>query len=115
MEAIIHFLRAVGKSLKLLTYNKVGFAKSAFIQSLSFNGDLNLTPKWKVGFSSAYDFVSKTLVYPNINIYRDLHCWEMRFNWVPSGQRSSYSIDINVKASVLQDLKLSRRRSWYDR
>ncbi len=25
MEAIIHFLRAVGKSLKLLTYNKVGF------------------------------------------------------------------------------------------
>lgn len=98
-----------------MTYNKVGFAKSAFIQSLSFNGDLNLTPKWKVGFSSAYDFVSKTLVYPNINIYRDLHCWEMRFNWVPSGQRSSYSIDINVKASVLQDLKLSRRRSWYDR
>jgi len=25
MEAIIHFFRAVGKSLKLLTYNKVGF------------------------------------------------------------------------------------------
>jgi len=98
-----------------LTYSKTGFSKSAIVQSMSFSGDVNLTPKWKVGFNSAYDFVNKTLVYPNINIYRDLHCWEMRFNWVPTGNRGSYSIDINVKASVLQDLKLSRRRSWFDR
>lgn len=98
-----------------LTYSKAGFAKSNIMQSLSFSGDVNLTSKWKIGFNSGYDFVNKTLVYPNINIYRDLHCWEMRFNWVPTGNRGSYSIDINVKASVLQDLKLSRRRSWFDR
>jgi hypothetical protein len=98
-----------------LTYSKSGFAKSAIVQSVTFSGDVNLTAKWKVGFNSGYDFVNKTLVYPNINIYRDLHCWEMRFNWVPTGNRGSYSIDINVKASVLQDLKLSRRRSWFDR
>jgi len=98
-----------------LTYSKNGFDKSAIMQSMTFSGDVNLTPKWKVGFNSGYDFVNKTLVYPNINIYRDLHCWEMRFNWVPTGNRGSYSIDINVKASVLQDLKLSRRRSWFDR
>ena len=96
-------------------YSRVPYRPSALVQSLSFTGDVSLTPKWKVGFNSAYDFVNKTLVYPNINIYRDLHCWEMRFNWTPNGVRSSYSIDINVKASVLQDLKLSRRRSWYDR
>jgi hypothetical protein len=97
------------------TYNKTGFDKAALVQSMTFSGDLNLTPKWKVGFNSGYDFINKTLVYPNINIYRDLHCWEMRFNWIPTGTRGSYSIDINVKASVLQDLKLSRRRSWFDR
>ena len=98
-----------------LAYAKNGFDKSLITQSMTFSGDVNLTPKWKVGFNSGYDFVNKTLVYPNINIYRDLHCWEMRFNWVPTGNRGSYSIDINVKASVLQDLKLSRRRSWFDR
>lgn len=97
------------------TYSRTGFEKAALVQSMTFSGDLNLTPKWKVGFNSGYDFINKTLVYPNINIYRDLHCWEMRFNWVPTGTRGSYSIDINVKASVLQDLKLSRRRSWFDR
>ena len=98
-----------------LSYSKSGFEKSAVMQSLNISGNLNLTSKWKIGFSSGYDFINKTLVYPNINIYRDLHCWEMRFNWVPTGNRGSYSIDINVKASVLQDLKLSRRRSWFDR
>lgn len=98
-----------------MTYSKVGYDKSVYMQSLSFSGDLNLTSKWKIGFSSGYDFINKTLVYPNINIYRDLHCWEMRFNWIPTGNRGSYTIDINVKASVLQDLKLSRRRSWFDR
>lgn len=98
-----------------LAYSKNGFDKAQITQAMTFNGDLNLTPKWKVGFNSGYDFVNKTLVYPNINIYRNLHCWEMRFNWIPTGNRGSYSIDINVKASVLQDLKLSRRRSWFDR
>jgi hypothetical protein len=98
-----------------VSYSKNGFEKSSLMQSMNFSGDVNLTAKWKLGFSSGYDFVNKTLVYPNINLYRDLHCWEMRFNWIPTGNRGSYSIDINVKASVLQDLKLSRRRSWFDR
>jgi len=98
-----------------ITYNKAGFEKSVVMQSLNFSGDVNLTPKWKIGATSGYDFVNKTLVYPNINIYRDMHCWEMRFNWIPMGNRGSYTVDINVKASVLQDLKLSRQRSWFDR
>ncbi len=98
-----------------LTYSKIGYEKSSIMQSMNISGDLKITSKWKLGVSSGYDFINKKLVYPNINVYRDLHCWEMRFNWVPTGNRGSYSIDINVKASVLQDLKLSRRRSWYDR
>ena len=96
-------------------YTRTGFTKAKTFQSLTFSGDINLTAKWKIGVTSGYDFVNKTLVYPNINLYRDLHCWEMRLNFVPTGDRQSYSIEINVKASVLQDMKLSRRRSWYDR
>ncbi len=83
-------------------------------QSLTFNGDLSITPKWKVGFTSGYDFVGQELTQTTLNIYRDLHCWEARFRWVPFGQLRSYSIDINVKAAVLQSLKLNRKRDWYD-
>lgn len=96
-----------------INYSKPGFVKQ-LTQSVTFNGDLNLTPRWKVGFDSGYDFVKKEMTYTRINIFRDLHCWEMKFNWVPFGVNKSYLLEINVKSAVLQDMKLSRRRSWFD-
>ncbi len=84
------------------------------IKGLTFYGDLSITSKWKVSFSSGYDFQSKKFTYTNINIYRDLHCWEMRFSWIPFGPYRSYNFQINVKASVLQDLKLIRKRSYLE-
>ncbi len=83
-------------------------------QVLNFSGDLNLTPKWKIGFSSGYDFSQKSISLTTIDIFRDLHCWEMHFNWIPFGFRQSYNFTINVKSSMLQDLKVNRRRQWFD-
>lgn len=88
--------------------------KKEYTQTVSFSGDVSLTKKWKIGFNSGYDFTNKDVTYTSLNIYRDLHCWEMQFNMVPFGFRKSYSFTINVKASVLQDLKLTRRRDWQD-
>ena len=84
------------------------------IQTLSFSGDINLTEKWKIGFRSGYDFVNKDFTYTSIDIYRDLHCWEMNFNWIPFGFLQSYNFSIKVKSAVLQDLKLTRKREWFD-
>lgn len=81
---------------------------------LNINGDVNITEKWKIGFVSGYDFNQKALSFTSFDIYRDLHCWEMRFNYIPFGFQRSYRLTINVKASVLQDLKLNRRRAWFD-
>ncbi|MNY13479.1 hypothetical protein D3C86_1466120 [compost metagenome] len=83
--------------------------------TLNFNGDANITPKWKVTFSSGWDFQRKTISQTNFSIYRDLHCWDMSFTWVPFGFYQSYSVDIKVKASILQDLKLSKRKGYYTR
>ncbi|RZK58100.1 MAG: LPS-assembly protein LptD [Pedobacter sp.] len=83
--------------------------------SLNFNGDFNLTPKWKVQFNSGYDFTRNQISPTSFAIYRDLHCWDLSANWVPFGAYQSYSIDIKVKASVLQDLKLSKRKGFYTR
>jgi len=84
------------------------------IQSLSFSGSVSVTKKWKVGFRSGFDFVRKDFTYTSFDVYRDLHCWEMRLNWIPFGLRKSYMLTIAVKASSLQDLKLNRTRNWYD-
>ncbi|WP_017732092.1 putative LPS assembly protein LptD [Nafulsella turpanensis] len=95
-------------------YSKVGFADQNITQSANFSGDLKVTDKWKVGFNSGYDVKRREFTQTRLSIYRDLHCWQMNVNWVPFGAYQSFSVDINVKASVLQDLKLSRRRSWFD-
>lgn len=86
---------------------------SSVTNTLNFFGDLNVTPKWKVQFRSGYDFQANDLSTTQLNIYRDLHCWDLSFGWVPFGRYRSYSVDLKVKASILQDLKLSRRRNYF--
>lgn len=84
------------------------------IQTLNLVGDFNITKKWKIGFTSGYDFKNKTFSYTSFDIYRDLHCWEMRFNWIPFGYRRGWSFTINVKASVLKDLKYNMKSDFRD-
>lgn len=85
-----------------------------FSQDINFFGDVNLTSKWKIGIRSGYDFKTKQISFTTFDIYRDLHCWEMRLNLIPFGYRKSYNFGLNVKAAVLQDLKLVRRRDFRD-
>ncbi|MDB5261547.1 MAG: hypothetical protein JWQ14_828, partial [Adhaeribacter sp.] len=89
--------------------------RSQTTQSLGFDGSLSLTEKWKVTYSSGYDFLNKAITYTNLNIHRDLHCWEMSIGWIPFGVYQSYSININARSALLRDLKVSRNRSWYNR
>ncbi len=85
-----------------------------FVQTLGVSGEVNITPKWKFSFRTGWDFEANDLSYTSINIYRDLHCWEMRFNWIPTGFRKSWNFTINVKASILQDLKLNKKKDFRD-
>jgi len=95
-------------------WRKDGKSPATQTQSASVSGDFSLTPKWKVGFNSWYDFNIKSFTNFGVNIYRDLHCWEMRLNWVPFGHQESYFFQINVKSAILQDLKLMKRKDFYD-
>lgn len=96
-----------------LSYSKP--KKTAEItQTMSFSGDFSLTPLWKIGFRSGWDFKAKDFSYTSFNLSRDLHCWVATLSLIPFGQRQSYNFAIGVKASVLQDLKYNKNRSWYD-
>ena len=97
-----------------LSINNLASAANRIIQTLQFQGDVSITPKWKIGFSSGYDFVRNDLSYTSLSIYRDLHCWEFSMTWVPFGAQQMWSFDLKVKSTILQDLKLSRRKDYYD-
>ena len=87
---------------------------STITQTLNLNGQLNLTPKWKVTVATGWDFTHGELSFTSIDLYRDLHCWEMRFGWIPKGPQQSWNFSINVKASILQDLKLTKKKDFMD-
>lgn len=84
------------------------------IQTLGFNGNVQITPNWKVSVRSGYDFENKKLSYTSLDVYRDLHCWEMRFSWIPTGTWKSWNFGINIKSSMFKDLKLEKKKSHLD-
>ena len=84
------------------------------IQTLGLHGEINLSPKWKFSAQSGWDFEQRKITYTSLTIYRDLHCWEMRFNVIPYGTYKSWNFQINVKASALQDLKLTKKKDYRD-
>ena len=92
--------------------------QSAIVQSLQLTGDFSLTPKWKFTYQTGYDFQYHAPSITTIGVNRDLHCWEMAFNWTPyagsASRAGNYSFDLRAKSSILQELKLSRRRSFFD-
>lgn len=83
-------------------------------QNTVFSGDVNITARWKLVLSSGYNFTTKQLQFTSIDIYRDLHCFEMHLQAFPFGARKSFNFTLNAKASVLQDLRLIRRRDYRD-
>ena len=98
-----------------ITYaNYMGIPTNKVVQTLTVNGDVSFSPKWKVSFSTGWDFTNHGLSYTSLNVYRDLHCWEMRFNWIPIGSYKSWNFTINVKAQALQDLKLTKKKDYRD-
>lgn len=84
------------------------------IQTLSFNGSVNITDKWKLRVRSGYDFEQKELSYTSLNLHRDLHCWQMSFNWIPFGSIQSWNFTIQAKSAMLQDLKLEKKKDFRD-
>jgi hypothetical protein len=96
-----------------LNYMK-SIVKTPVTQSLSLNGNLSLTKKMNITYTSGYDFTMKQITMTQIGITRDLHCWDMSFNWIPNGSMKMWNFTLRVKAAVLSDLKYERRKDYHD-
>jgi hypothetical protein len=83
-------------------------------QTLSLQGDVTLTRKTRINYTTGYDIGRKEITMTSIGIMRDLHCWEMSVDWIPTGYMKSWSFTIRVKAAVLADLKYDRRKDFRD-
>jgi hypothetical protein len=80
------------------------------VHTLGFGGNIELSPKWEVGYSSGYDVKKGAFSFSRFNFTRDLDSWRFNFNWVPFGTNSSYTFFIGIKSSTLADLKWDKNK-----
>ncbi|MCE7042922.1 putative LPS assembly protein LptD [Dyadobacter sp. CY312] len=105
-----------------LNYNfgltKPGLSNAMLIQAIQVTGDLSLSKNFKVSVNTGFDFTAFQPTITSLTLYRDLHCWDMSFSWTPfagnASRASNYNFTLKVKSSILQDLKVTRRRSFRD-
>lgn len=96
-----------------VSYSNPNRQNSINSHSLMFSGNIELTPKWKVGASSGYDFVNNGFTVTQLRFQRELGSFNLRFNWTPFGIYERWDFFIGISSSLLQDLKWdkqSRRR-----
>ncbi len=78
---------------------------SGISASLGFN----LTDFWKITATTSYDLINRVFTAPQLTVYRDLHCWELNFNWIPTGPYRNFHVEIRLKAPQLQDVKITKQ------
>ncbi len=90
-----------------------------FTQNMNFSGNVKLSDKWNVSFSSGYDFEAKKISMSTVNITRDLCCFNLTAGMV-FGPFTSYNVTLSATSSMLADaLKYDKRSSissnieWY--
>lgn len=86
--------------------------KGNVTSSVNFRSSFSLTPKWNFSTSGTYNLSTKDMGYLTMSINRDLHCWQMSIGLVPVGLWRSFSITINPKSGMLQDLRINRTRQF---
>ena len=76
----------------------------------NLNLDFNLTENWKVSWRTRIDLNQKKFISQDFVFHRDLHCWEAYMTWTPTGPYKQFYLRINIKSSMLQDIKVEKGR-----
>ncbi|MFD2909066.1 putative LPS assembly protein LptD [Flavobacterium ardleyense] len=93
-----------------VTYNNSNRQNEISSNSLMASGNIELAPRWKVGFSSGYDFKQEGITFTQLRFERDLESWRMSFNWVPIGTNTYWGFFIGISSSILSDIKWDKRQ-----
>lgn len=72
------------------------------------NLELSLTKHWKISYRTQWDLMKMEPVSQDFVFYRDLHCWEARIAWTPTGYNKRFFFTLSVKSPLLKDLKIEK-------
>jgi hypothetical protein len=92
-----------------LTYSNTNRENKITGNSVMVSANMDITPKWKGGISTGYDFVQQGVTFTQLRFERDLLSWRMSFNWTPLGAYSNWNFFIGIKSGMLSDIKWNKR------
>ena len=78
------------------------------VRSLTVNLTLSFhpTPKWKCDGAVYADARTRKVISHSFSLYRDLHCWDLRFEHRTVGNHAEYSFHVGIRQ--LPDVKYDR-------
>lgn len=81
--------------------------------NLNFNGDISVSPKWKIGANGFMDVTLLKVTQISFSVSREMHCWQLNINVTPFGVYKNINIVFSPKSGILRDLKYNRNRTYY--
>ena len=94
-----------------VTFNRfAGNPQQTKTQNLSGHLLFNVTRNWNMNYNGVYGFEEKKMVSQTVEIVRDLHCWEARLVWHPTGYQKDLYIKIDIKD--LPEVKVEKAMSY---
>ena len=92
----------------------------ALSHSMNMSGNMKLTNKWNISFSSGWDFTYHDFTMTTMSVTRDLHCFNMSCSVVVKPY-TSYNFTVKANSQMLADLLKIKKRSssnsyvnWYN-
>jgi hypothetical protein len=81
--------------------------------SINVQGRIQMTQNWALSVGNfGYDFKNKGISYPAFGLTRNLHCWDLQFQWYP--QRNAYTLTIGVTDAPLNFIRVPSVRNQAD-
>jgi hypothetical protein len=87
------------------SWNRLGndeIIRNAILQAS--NIQVRLTQNWNLSTRLGYDFIQQQLTPAEFNLSRNLHCWDLNFQWNPFGNFKYYYFTLKVNSGQFQGI-----------
>lgn len=76
---------------------------------VSFRGSVAITPTMRMSITGSYDVLNQEMINPIIDVQKQIHCWYLSLNWVPTGFNRGFFLRFGASAQQLRDFVIPKQ------
>ncbi len=78
--------------------------------TLRASGDVSISQNWKIASTLLYNAETGKVSNLNFNLFRNIHCWNVGFNWTAIGTNKNFSVNLRANAAALSNVNVNLRK-----